>query len=217
MGEVIRTGERIFLHTGVNAKAFVGNALNCVNCHLDAGRLADSAPMWGAYLLYPAYRNKTKHVDTFAERLRGCFTYSMNGKAPPFGDDVLVALEAYSYWMAKGAPVGERLPGAGFLKLDKPSQAPDRARGQTVFEAHCALCHGPEGKGNGPFSAFLVKNRPANLLEGNALTQSDGAMFMVLTDGVAGRMPALKENLPTAQSRWDVVNFVRALQKKAAP
>ena len=42
-------------------------------------------------------------------------------------------------------------------------------------------------------------------------------MFMVLTDGVAGRMPALKENLPTAQSRWDVVNFVRALQKKAAP
>ena len=83
MGEVIRTGERIFLHTGVNAKAFVGNALNCVYCHLDAGRLADSAPMWGAYLLYPAYRNKTKHVDTFAERLRGCFTYSMNGKAPP--------------------------------------------------------------------------------------------------------------------------------------
>ncbi|MDP3413890.1 MAG: cytochrome C, partial [Polaromonas sp.] len=55
MGAVIRAGEQIFLRTGLNAKAYVGNSLNCVNCHLDAGRLAGSAPMWGAYPLYPAY------------------------------------------------------------------------------------------------------------------------------------------------------------------
>ena len=61
-----------------------------------AGRMADSAPLWGAYLLYPAYRSKTKHVDTFEDRLRGCFMYSMNGKAPPYGDDVLNALQTYA-------------------------------------------------------------------------------------------------------------------------
>jgi ABC-type lipoprotein release transport system permease subunit len=33
--------------------------------------------------LYPAYRAKNGHVNTFAERLQGCFRYSMNGKAPP--------------------------------------------------------------------------------------------------------------------------------------
>jgi thiosulfate dehydrogenase len=30
----------------------------------------------------------------------------MNGKAPPLGDPVVVALESYSFWLAKGAPVG---------------------------------------------------------------------------------------------------------------
>ena len=128
MGDVIRQGEQLFINTKVNAPKFVGNALNCVNCHLDAGRKADSAPMWGAYPMYPAYRSKTKHVDTFAERLRGCFAYSMNGTAPPFGDDVLVALEAYAYWMAKGAPTGESPPGAGYRKLAAAAQPPDGAR-----------------------------------------------------------------------------------------
>ena len=214
MGEVIRTGERIFLHTGVNAKAFVGNALNCVNCHLDAGRLADSAPMWGAYLLYPAYRNKTKHVDTFAERLRGCFTYSMNGKAPPFGDDVLVALEAYSYWMAKGAPVGERLPGAGFLKLDKPSQAPDRARGQTVFEAHCALCHGADGQGQraGEVQVFppLWGARSFNWGAGMAnINNAAGFIKANMPLGLGGTL--------TDQQAWDVATFMNSHERPQDP
>ncbi|WP_369335429.1 c-type cytochrome, partial [Burkholderia cenocepacia] len=39
--------------------------------------------------------------DLLAERLQGCFRYSMNGKAPPAGDPILVALETYSYWLAK--------------------------------------------------------------------------------------------------------------------
>ena len=42
---------------------------------------------------------------------------------------------------------------------------------------------------------------------------SDGELFMTITDGVAGGMPSLKENLPTAEMRWDVVNYVRSLQR----
>jgi hypothetical protein len=42
---------------------------------------------------------------------------------------------------------------------------------------------------------------------------SDGAIFMTITDGIEGRMPALKDNLPTAEMRWDVVNYVRYLQQ----
>ena len=29
--------------------------------------------MWAAYLLYPAYRSKNGHVNTFAERLQDAF------------------------------------------------------------------------------------------------------------------------------------------------
>jgi hypothetical protein len=46
------------------------------------------------------------------------------------------------------------------------------------------------------------------------VTLSDGEIFMTITDGVAGKMPNLRENFPEAQMRWDVVNYVRSLQAK---
>jgi mono/diheme cytochrome c family protein len=83
-------------------------------------------------------------------------------------------------------------------------------RGQELFRINCALCHGPEGQGNGSFAAFL-QNKPSNLTEGNAVEISDGEIYRVISDGIEGRMPALRENL-RLQDRWDVVNFVRSLQ-----
>ena len=214
MGDVIRRGEQIFLNTGANAPGFVGNALNCVNCHLDAGRKANSAPMWGAYPLYPAYRSKTKHVDTFAERLRGCFTYSMNGKAPPEGDDVLVALEAYSFWMAKGAPVGEVLPGAGFGKLAKPEKAPDLQRGQGVFAAQCVLCHGADGQGqrSGETQVFppLWGERSYNW--GAGMHSIDKAAAFIQANMPLGRGGSL-----SVQDAWDVSAYINSHERPQDP
>ncbi len=102
-GDMVRLGEKIFHDTQGNAKEFVGNSLVCSNCHLDSGRLANAAPLWAAYVLYPAYRAKNGHVNSFQERLQGCFLYSMNGKAPAADDKVLVALESYAYFLARGA------------------------------------------------------------------------------------------------------------------
>lgn len=98
-----------------------------------------------------------------------------------------------------------------------PADEASIARGKTSYETSCQLCHGPEGKGNGPFSGFLVKFPPANLVkpDANARVISDGAIFLTITDGVTDRMPALKDNLPTADMRWDVVNYVRYLQSTA--
>ena len=92
-------------------------------------------------------------------------------------------------------------------------------RGQGYFETSCALCHGFAGKGDGNFAPFLTKAPPANLVaaDANARTLSDGAIFLTITDGVAGTMPPLRENLPTAEMRWDVVNYVRQLQAQANP
>jgi mono/diheme cytochrome c family protein len=87
------------------------------------------------------------------------------------------------------------------------------ARGKQLFETHCALCHGADGKGVGPFANFLAQFKPADLTTGNPKAISDGAIFITISSGVAGRMPALRENLPEARERWDVVNYVRSLQK----
>ena len=56
--------------------------------------------------------------------MQGCFRYSMNGKAPPLGDPVLVAVESYAYFLAKGAPTGVKLAGQGYPKLP-PAKACD--------------------------------------------------------------------------------------------
>lgn len=87
------------------------------------------------------------------------------------------------------------------------------ARGKTDYNISCRICHGPKGDGRGPFAVFLRKYPPANLLEGRPLTLSDGEIYMTITNGVEGRMPHLRENLPDPEMRWDVVNYVRSLQK----
>ena len=84
------------------------------------------------------------------------------------------------------------------------------ARGAELFVINCQMCHGEQGQGNGPIAAFL-KNRPANLTGPLLIAMSDGAVFLVISDGVPGRMPALNENL-TVRERWDVVNFIRTLK-----
>ena len=90
-------------------------------------------------------------------------------------------------------------------------------RGKASYDTACALCHGPTGGGDGAFAGFLAKFPPANLIkpDANARSISDGAIFMTITDGIEGRMPALRDNLPTANMRWDVVNYVRFLQSTA--
>jgi thiosulfate dehydrogenase len=145
-GEIVRLGEAIFVDTQHHARGLVGNRLQCANCHIDAGRLANAAPLWAAYVAYPAYRAKNDKVNTFEERMQGCFRFSMNGKAPPAGDKILVALETYAYFLAKGAPTGLDLPGRGYPKLPKPAKL-DYAHGQAVYATHCTLCHGADGQG----------------------------------------------------------------------
>ncbi len=146
-GDEVRKGENIFREPAIYASAFVGNQLRCSNCHLSAGRLAGASPMWAAYVAYPAYRSKNKHVNSFEERLQGCFRFSMNGKAPKLGDPVLVALESYSYFLAHGAPTGADMDGRGFPALPKPPIAADYARGAEVYAQNCASCHGGNGLG----------------------------------------------------------------------
>jgi thiosulfate dehydrogenase len=98
-GDKVRLGYQLFVNTQQLRDKYVGNQLNCVNCHMNAGQQANSSPLWAAYFAYPAYRKKNDKVNSFQERIQGCFTYSMNGKAPASGSPELVAISAYSYWL----------------------------------------------------------------------------------------------------------------------
>lgn len=213
-GQSVKLGEQIFMHTGQFAGKYVGNTLNCASCHLDAGRKADSSPMWGAYPLYPAYRSKNGHVNSFAERLQGCFQYSMNGKAPPLGDPVLVALESYAYWLAKGAPIGEKLTGQGYPKLPAPAQKADYARGGALYAQHCALCHGADGQGqsSGGTAVFppLWGARSFNWGAGMGDIQNAAGF-------IKANMPLGLGGTLTDQEAWDLATFMDSHERPQNP
>ena len=84
-GDAVKRGMAIFTNTGTNAADHVGNGLSCSNCHLDAGRQPQSAPMWAAWVTYPKYRSKNDQINTMEDRVMGCFNYSMNAQASPSG------------------------------------------------------------------------------------------------------------------------------------
>jgi mono/diheme cytochrome c family protein len=108
------------------------------------------------------------------------------------------------------------VPGAGSPVNPVPSSPDSLARGQSFYAINCALCHGNQGKGDGPIAKDLIR-KPSDLTGVNVAPLSDGEIFQVITSGVQppagtkGGMPALRENL-TVNDRWDVVNYVRSLQ-----
>ena len=83
--------------------------------------------------------------------------------------------------------------------------------GQKIYTSMCAICHGDSGKGNGTASVALDP-RPANFLRLDIRNESDGAIFWKLTEG---RPPmASYKTLLTDQQRWQLVNYIRRLEKK---
>ncbi len=101
------------------------------------------------------------------------------------------------------------IPNMGLPENPTVADEASLARGAEFYAINCKMCHGESGQGNGPIAA-LILNRPANLTSDVVQSKSDGSLFMTISNGVDGRMPALNENLTVSQ-RWDVVNYLRTL------
>ena len=213
-GDLVRRGQDIFMNTKALASEYVGNEMNCVNCHLDRGRMANSAPLWGAYPMYPAYRKKNNKVNTYAERLQGCFQFSMNGKAPPADGEIITALTTYSYWMSLGAPTGKALPGRGFEEPPAPKGGYDIARGKGVYEQQCAICHGANGEGKkvGVTSVFPP-------LWGKDSYNWGAGMHRINTAAgfIKHNMPLGKGGTLSDQEAWDVAAFINSHERPQDP
>ncbi|MCG2835374.1 c-type cytochrome [Photobacterium sp. WH77] len=216
-GEAVKKGYTLFTDTqSLKEQGVSKGGLNCVNCHLNAGRLAGGAPLWAAYVAYPAYRSKNDRVNTFEDRLQGCFRYSMNGgdKVPALDSDEIRALTAYSYWLATNAPVNSQLPGRGYFSADKPAQAPDFARGKAVYQEQCAFCHAQNGEGRKAEGRYVFPP-----LWGEDSYNWGAGMHQINTAAafIKTNMPLGMGNTLTDQQAWDVALYINSQNRPQDP
>lgn len=213
-GAMILLGKRVFVETQVYAAQYTGNGLNCVNCHLDRGRRAESASMGAAYVRYPRYRTKNDMVNTIEERIQGCFRYSENGTAPPPLSDVMKGLVSYFYFLSTGLPSGEEPAGAGYPELDKPPQAADPQRGALVYARHCAVCHGANGEGT-----KLGERYQFPPLWGEDSSNWGAGMHRVNTAAafIKANMPLGNPEALTVQQAWDVAAYINHHERPQDP
>lgn len=109
-----------------------------------------------------------------------------------------IPIEGAAYTLDTGVPVN-------------PVTADDVSilRGAELYKINCVPCHGAEGKGDGVIGTFF-KFKPADLTSYEVQQNGDGALFLVISNGVEGRMPPLNENF-YVRERWDLVNYIRTL------
>jgi len=107
------------------------------------------------------------------------------------------------------------------------------ADGQALFTTYCAVCHGPEGKGDGPITKDreITDSRGTRKLENfppppsyhktDAASSSRGGLMSELTDGKIYHTIYYGHNSMGSHAsqlspdeRWKVVMYVHELQKK---
>ena len=84
--------------------------------------------------------------------------------------------------------------------------------GHMQYAINCAVCHGDRGMGNGPMvtGGFGFPPIPIGAGTRAATTLTDGYVFGIMRNG-RGLMPPY--NRIEEMDRWDVVNYLRALQR----
>lgn len=88
--------------------------------------------------------------------------------------------------------------------------------GETLYVAHCASCHGAQGRGDGPAAAGL-QPPPADFRQHlQPGVHSDQQIFRWIQGGVAGTaMPAWGNQLSEAEI-WQLVGYLRGFAETAA-
>lgn len=82
------------------------------------------------------------------------------------------------------------------------------AAGQATYTQYCAVCHGPEGEGDGPGAAGL-EPKPADFHAAHVQELPDGALFHVITHGREGTAMVAWESILSEEQRWEAVNYLR--------
>jgi thiosulfate dehydrogenase len=197
-GDAVRRGQALLANTRDSLPDHVGNSLRCMSCHLDDGRRRQGS--WiGVHARYPQYRPRSGTVETLEFRINDCMKRSMNGRALPVDSREMREMIAYFAWLSVGVPVGDTTTRPIPLLALLPG---DTARGAALYQARCALCHGPDGHGT-PAGPPLWGPESYNLGAGMARVRS-AATF------IHYNMPLQEPGTVSEQEAFDLALYINS-------
>ncbi|MEX2181851.1 MAG: cytochrome c [Gemmatimonadaceae bacterium] len=143
---------------------------------------------------------------------------SLAGETTPFRGmpqgSVPVTGVTVAQWEVSYAPMPLTVDSLSGVPNPVPVDARSLANGRRLYEVNCSVCHGAAGDGNGAMRQLSPMYGFAPAINGAATqARSDGYLWGMLRNG-RGLMASVNR-IPERQ-RWDVVNYVRALQGRHA-
>ncbi len=153
-GDLVRYGRDLMINTayyigpqGKNGQ-YLGNKMNCTNCHQDAGTKPYSFSLMLSHENYPQYRAREGRVLSLAERVNNCVMRPHSGKPLPLDSKEMIAFLSYLKWINSQVTAADRkMKGFENLAITFPSRAGDPVKGQQVYTEKCLRCHGEDGAG----------------------------------------------------------------------
>ena len=146
IGDAIKLGKLLVMDTRKQLPKNVGGGLNCSNCHLGGGTVANAGPYVGLWGMFPEYRTRSDSINSLQERINDCFERSMNGHPLEYDSKEMNAMLMYMQWLSTGVPVGTPVVGRGMGKINKDLVA-DVDNGKHLYEQKCVACHAVNGEG----------------------------------------------------------------------
>lgn len=100
---------------------------------------------------------------------------------------------------------------ADYAGKTNPFTTDAASAGEEIFQTNCAMCHGPQGHGDGPAGQSLDPH-PKNL----AVLQksvADDYLFWRISEGKPGTSMVAWKGILTEDQIWQTVSFIRTLQE----
>ncbi|MDN6179392.1 MAG: c-type cytochrome [Halomonas subglaciescola] len=139
-------GKRLLNETKRLLPDNVGAAMNCNSCHIAQGKIPLGDPYINSYNHYPRVMPRSGTEVDLEARINGCFQRSMNGKVLERDSPEMLAMMAYMQWLSQKTPETHKVDISNAGEVDT-SLTPDTDRGEQIYQAQCATCHGDNGEG----------------------------------------------------------------------
>lgn len=139
-------GKRLLNETKRLMPEHVGAQMNCNSCHISQGKIPLGDPYINSFNTYPRVMPRAEKEVDLVGRINGCFQRSMNGKPVDRESEEMQAMVAYMKWLSQNVPKDQKVDIENAGSIDT-SLVADTVRGEKIYYAQCATCHGDNGEG----------------------------------------------------------------------